>query len=500
MKINPLTACDFYKTNHRPQYPEGTELVYSNMTARSSQHANMSPLFDQKTVFFGLQGFIQWFLIDAWNNEFFNKSIYDVVDAYKRRMDTALGEDSVCVEHIIDLHNLGYLPILIRALPEGSRVNMRVPYFTIENTHPEFFWLTNYLETVISAETWKPITAATIAYEYRRTINHFARLTGETLDFAAWQCHDFSMRGMSGVHDASSTGAAHLLSNFGTDTIPAIDYLENYYFADARKELVGGSVPASEHSVMCMGGEGDEIGTFHRLITEIHPTGIVSVVSDTWDFWKVITEFAFALKQDILGRKPNALGQAKVVFRPDSGDPVKILCGDSEAEYGTAEYKGAVECLWDIFGGTVNYAGYKTLDSHVGLIYGDSITLARQWEILRLLKDKSFSSSNVVFGVGSYTYQYVTRDTFGMAVKATYGVVNGVARELFKDPKTDNGTKKSARGLLRVDKVGDEFILEDQVSVAERNSGELWPVFRDGVPFNTQTLAEIRTILDANNA
>lgn len=534
MKINPSLALDFYKADHAVQYPPGTELVYSNFTARSAQHANMTPEFDNKVVFFGLQGFIQWFLIDTWNDGFFHKPKDEVVAAYKRRMDTSLGEGAVNVDRIAALHDLGYLPLLIKALPEGSRVNIKVPMFTIVNTLPEFFWLTNYLETVMSTELWKPINVATIAYEFRRQLDKYVALTGSSPEFADWQNHDFSMRGMSGLYDASACGAAHLLSNFGTDTVPAIDYLENYYGADCTKELIGGSVPATEHSVMCMGGKVDEIETFRRLITEVYPAGIVSIVSDTWDFWKVITDYTVVLKDEILNRKVNGLGQAKVVFRPDSGDPVDILCGTaipvknlkdfSDLRAGqvgsvvvtpdgvywevgqtsnsrifdpTPEMKGAVECLWDIFGGTMTDKDFRTLHERVGLIYGDSITLERQGQILQRLADKGFGAGNVVFGVGSYTYQYMTRDTFGMAMKATYGVVNGEARELFKDPVTDSGTKKSAKGRLRVEKEGKDFVLYDQQPGYGEIAGELKTVFYNGASVNNQTLAEIRNLLKA---
>lgn len=496
MKINPITAVDFYKTGHAIQYPRGTELVYSNFTARSDQHAKVSSLYDGKTAFFGLQGFIKWFLVDTWNREFFYKPKREVIAAFKRRVDTSLGEGSVSVDQVAALHDLGYLPIHIKALPEGSRVDIKVPYFTVKNTRKEFYWLTNYIETVTSAEVWKPITAATIAYEYRRVMRHYAELTGSSLEFADWQCHDFSMRGMSGVHDASSTGAAHLLSHFGTDTIPAIDYLENYYFAQCEADLIGGSVPATEHSVMCMGGKVDEIETFRNLINNVYPSGIVSIVSDTWDFWKVVTEYAATLKEEILTRTPNALGQAKVVFRPDSGDPVKIICGDPDAPVGSPEHDGAVMCLWQVFGGTWVEGGdgenYRTLHERVGLIYGDSITIERQEEILKRLMAKGFSAGNIVFGVGSYTYQYITRDTFGMAMKATYGVVNGEGRELFKDPITDSGTKKSAKGLLRVEKEGDNFVLYDQQTVEQEELGALRTVFKDGEPYNMQRLSAIR--------
>ncbi len=230
---------------------------------------------------------------------------------------------------------------------------------------------------------------------------------------------------------------------------------------------------------------------FKKYITEIYPTGICSYVSDTYDFWGVITEVAKFAKQDILARKPDALGNAKVVFRPDSGDPVEILCGNTESK-DENEQKGAVECLWEVFGGTINDKGYKVLDSHVGLIYGDSITLERAQAILKGLEAKGFASCNIVFGIGSYTYQYITRDTFGMAMKATYGVINGEPRELFKNPKTDSGVKKSAKGLLRVELDNGEYVLYDSQTPEQEQQGELKTVFKDGVQYNIQTLEEIR--------
>ena len=244
---------------------------------------------------------------------------------YRRRMDNALGPGAVPVDHIAALHDLGYLPVRIKALPEGSRVNIKVPLFTVRETRKEFAWLTNYLETVLSNFNWKPITVATIAHEYdacwslrrpdrRRCRLH--RLAGAR----------FSARGLSGPEDSMRAGFAHLCSFTGTDTVAAIDYAEQYYGADSDRELVGGSVPATEHSVMSMGGKLDEIGTFRRLITEVYPSGIVSIVSDTWDFWQVITEYAATLKDEILARAQCA-GPGQGVFRPDSGDPVKILTG-----------------------------------------------------------------------------------------------------------------------------------------------------------------------------
>lgn len=495
MKMFPPHATDFYKTGHIKQYPDGTEFVYSNFTGRSDKWAtNVLGDFDHKVVFFGLQGLCQWLLVDLWNKEFFNKSKKKVLKKIEHRMLNALGPNAVDLKPWADLHDLGYLPIQIKAVPEGSRVNIRVPMFTIQNTLGQFYWLTNYLETQISNEIWKSITSATTAYEYKRLLKQYAVKTGSPLDFVQWQGHDFSYRGMSGIYDGAQSGAGHLLSFNGTDTIASIDYLEDYYDGDLT--FIGGSVPATEHSVMCMGGSVDEIETFRRLIKDVYPSGIVSIVSDTWDFWKVLTEYTVTLKDEILSRTQDALGNAKVVFRPDSGDPVAIICGDPDAVKGSPEQKGAVECLWDVFGGTITSTGHKVLDSHVGLIYGDSITLKIAEAILRQLEAKGFASCNIVFGVGSHTYQMVTRDTFGSAIKATFGVVNGEERELFKQPKTDSGLKNSAKGLLRVEQEGNDFVLYESQTWEQESEGVLASVFCDSQMDRFETLEEVRNRLN----
>lgn len=482
MKIRPESLTDGYKTGHAIQFPDGTSFVCSNFTPRSDKHFLGAPGYDHKVVWFGLQGICQWFLCDVWYDEFFAAKRSRVVDRYQRRMDGYLGPGAVDVERMGQLHDLGYLPVLIKALPEGSRVNVRVPLYTIQNTHPDFYWLTNYLETVLSALLWKSITNATTAFEYRRLLQAAAIKTGTALEFVPWQGHDFSFRGMSGYQDAIMSGAAHLLSFTGTDTIPAIDYVEDYYGAEG---LIGGSVPATEHAVMCMGGEEDEIETFRRML-KLYPSGVVSIVSDTWDFWQVMTTYASAMKDEIMAR------EGKVVFRPDSGDPVKIIVGDPESPEGSPANRGAVQCLFDIFGGTQTSTGHVTLDSHVGLIYGDSITLDIAQRIIAGLEAKGFSSGNIVFGVGSWTYQHVTRDTFGTAIKATFGTVNGEDRAIFKCPKTDDGTKHSARGLLRVEKEGDNFVLYDNQTRDQEQQGLLKPVFKDGQMVRFESFAEIR--------
>lgn len=492
--IHPCLLKDFYKVGHKFQYPKGTTLVYSNLTPRGTRR-DPKP---EGIVAYGFQYFVIEYLINQFRENFFERSRDKVVAEYKRRVDCALGPGTD-VSHIGELHELGYLPLRVKAVPEGTLVPYRVPAFTICNTVPEFFWLTNMLESILSNVLWIASTSATTAFGYRKVFEQYARETGADPAFVPWQGHDFSFRGMAGLEAACISGAAHLLSFTGTDTIPAIDFLELYYGADAEKELIGGSVPATEHSVMCMGSKGGEFETFKRLLTEVYPNGILSVVSDTWNLWDVIWTILPRLKREIMARN------GKLVIRPDSGDPVKILLGDPDANDGRAKL-GVIRGLSYYFGSKPNAKGFLELDPHVGTIYGDSITPERQKAILQGLKDMGYASSNVVLGIGSYTYQHVTRDTDGWAMKATYGERNGAGVPIFKDPITDNGLKKSAYGLLKVEEE-DGFkyqgegkwpahtktlkCVEDVDWNAERE-GVLETVFLDGELKRFETLAQIR--------
>ena len=480
--MNPLFLTDGYKTGHHQQYPKGTTLVYSNFTPRSNKYA---PAGCAHVVSFGQQMIMQQ-IHEAFEKEFFSKPKDEVCGEMKRELSMYLGTD-YDVTHFEFLHDLGYLPIAVKALPEGSLVPMKVPVLTIYNTHPDFYWITNYLETIISNLLWKPMTSATIAHEYRKVLTKWQEKTdAERGWFIDWQGHDFSMRGMDSVDAVISSGLGHLTSFSGTDSLPAIYGARKHYGAT---EFVGGSVNATEHSVMCAGGKEDEVETFRRLL-ETYPTGILSVVSDTWDLWKVCTEHLVTLKEEILAR------DGKLVIRPDSGDPVDILCGsESSIVLFTPEGRGVIELLWNVFGGTINEQGYKVLDPHIGAIYGDSITIARADEICARLEAKGFASTNVVLGIGSFTYQYNTRDTFGFAMKATYVEVNDEGREIFKDPITDDGTKKSATGLLHVTKANNEYMLVDKVSWAEEDGGELQVIYYDGEFENQTTLTEIKNRL-----
>lgn len=491
--MNPLFLTDSYKLSHKGFMTEGTEVIYSNMTPRSSKYLPVNHEdFDNKIVWFGLQAVLKQ-MHELWNTNFFKRDKEEVLSETKRLFDAYLGAGAVEMDHFAELHDLGYLPICVKSLPEGSRVDIKVPFFTIYNTDNRFAWLTNYLETYLSAQLWKPATVATIIREYRKLANDWATKTTGSTDGTQFQIHGFEFRGMSGWEDAAACSAGFLLSSNGTDTIPALPYLEKYYGVDITKEFVATSVPASEHSLASTGiAVNGELETYRKWITKDYPTGIVSIIADTLDFFRVVTEFATLLKDDILNRQVNEIGLAKVVFRPDSGDPVKVLCGDIDSPKGSPEYKGAVECLWEVFGGTTNSLGFKHLHERVGLIYGDSITLERAKEIFKRLTSKGFASTNVVFGVGSFTSQYLSRDSAGMAVKATAATVNGELYELSKDPKTDDGMKKSAKGLLRVEKEGDKFVLYDQQSFEQEQQGLLEVVYQSGEFYKEETFTTIR--------
>lgn len=558
--------CDLYKLNHREQYPLNTEYIYSTLTPRSNKYFTRA----ERVVAFGYKPLVIKYLIHYFNDNFFDRPKSEVLNEYVRFIKHVFNVENPDFSHISDLHDLGYLPIKVKALKEGTLVPIKVPVMTIENTNPDFFWLTNSLETLISVETWQAMTSATIAYEYRKILDRFALKTVGNIDDVGFQAHDFSMRGMSSLESAQSSSAGHCTSFFGCETAPAVYYLEEYYNADIEKELVLTGIPATEHSVMSASTDADsrdEYDTFKRLINDVYPKGFVSIVSDTYDFWKVIDEILPRLKNDIMAR------DGKVVIRPDSGDPADIICGELMTEYRSLEdaedyiydqireiandscegshnmgddsyvvkykvndtyYKikfsvdynrhdktyyyvdgmrkvsneefiptsselGLIESLWNIFGGTLSEKGYRVLDRHIGAIYGDSITLERAEEIVTRLAEKRFASTNIVLGVGSYSYQYNTRDTFGFAIKATHAVIDGEEKLLFKDPKTDDGTKRSQRGLVAVieGENGIEYVdgLDYAGYEVYKDRDLLEVLFLDGELIRDESLSDIRDLL-----
>lgn len=249
MRVLPPLIKDCYKLSHKAEYPKGLEEVYSNYTARGTRIPHMDHV-----VVFAIQFFLREYLINRWDRDFFGQPKDKVLRKYQKRADSMLGKGAINADHIAALHELGYLPLLIKALPEGTLCPIRVPMMTMRNTLPEFAWLTNMIETNLSLAIWHPQTSATKSfYLYKQLYEDAKRSNPEMVDFVKYQAHDFSMRGQTSLESAMGSGAGHLLSFGGTDSIPAIDWLEEYYDADEETDNIGVSCAATEHSVMCVG-------------------------------------------------------------------------------------------------------------------------------------------------------------------------------------------------------------------------------------------------------
>jgi len=412
-------------------YPAGTTKVVSNWTPRKQSYYHS---YDTKTVHFG-HVYLVYKLTEIFSN-FINATEEERTVGYEM-YERLFPNSAIKVSDWEDLRALGYLPIKIKALDEGTAVNENTPVLTIENTHPDFFWLTNYFETYLSQTLWLGSTNATYARDLRHILEGFLEKTSDNPDGVIYQAHDFSARGMAGHEASLISGIAHLHYFKGSDTMSAV-YLREVLYGDAPR----GIVPATEHAVMCAGGKDNEMETIERLL-ETYPTWVLSIVSDTWDYFGTLTNIYPALKEKIMAR------DGKVVIRPDSGNPVDIICGDLSAPYGSPQHKGSLQLLEETFGVTINSKGYKVLDPHVGLIYGDGMNLAMIKQILTRMDLMKFSTENIVFGVGSYQYQYSTRDNFSFVMKATYAEINGKHIQIFKQPKTDSG-KNSHKGLTCV--------------------------------------------------
>ena len=463
---------DSYKQCHPLMYPDNQEYLVSYLTARKAMNENFP-----KMVVYGIQPFLMD--MEKGFKNFFHETIEQVMYEYDHYIDAHLGLNNVARERIIELHKLGYLPIEIRAMPEGSVVNMGIPIVEMRNTHPRFAWVIQWLECLLQTEVWPMCAYATVGWEYHKVAEKFYSKTAPGAD-PYMAMADFGFRGMSCLEDATRCSASWLLSFNKTSTIPALPYLDDYYDAECAEHKIGIGAVSTEHSVMAANFaiDGDEITFVKRMLTEIYPNTSFSMVSDTYDYWNMVNNIIPACKEEILAHN------GKLLIRPDSGDMVAISIG-------------TIQKLWDIFGGTINEAGYKVLDPAIGLLYGDSITIKRQKEIYARLEEKGFAATNLVLGIGSFTYQNRTRDSLGFAMKATYCEIDGVGKEIFKDPKTVTGMpKKSHRGLLMVVEENGQFKVVDRVTREQEASSEnkLQTVFKNGKLVKEVTLSDIRKV------
>jgi nicotinamide phosphoribosyltransferase len=478
--INLLLMTDVYKCGHLNQYVKGTQYVYSYLMARSTKNYN-------KSVFFGLQYYLKEYLTRGISHE--------NVDEFMKVTKSVIGSNPTDVEtesKLRKLANLGYLPIEIKCVPEGTVIDNKNVLLSIKNTLPEFHWVVGFIESVL-LKIWFPITVATTSYTYRKIVdNYFEQTCKDLKHLNTFMVHDFGYRGDTSEESSMISGSAHLLSFIGSDTLVTHNFLLEYYNAqstlDAGKTILS-SVPASEHSVMCSFGKENELDAYINML-ELYPSGIVSIVSDTYDIYNVLTNIAKKLKPSILKRN------GKVVFRPDSGNQEHILCGDPEADPDSPQGKGCLRLLDEEFGSTINSQGYKVLNDKVGLIYGDGMYLSKYERILEKMKQMGYASCNLVIGVGGIL-RFCTRDTLGFAIKATNVIVNGESKAIYKDPVTDSG-KKSHRGLLTLEMKDGCYVTRDEVTEAEESEGLLKTVFLNGKILVDQDLETIRKRVESS--
>ncbi len=486
-QINPMLLMDFYKAVH-------SDMLNSNMTKSMSYYTPRMSRVGRwnKVVMFGLQMFCKTWLIDYFNDYFFNMPKDEVVGEYKRVLDASLGAGIYNYHKIEKLHDLGYLPIEIIALPEGTVVPVHVPMFGITNTHPDFAWLPQALESLISAEMWYPQITATVGKTYREIVNKYYDITCEDNVSRERALGAFDFRGDMCVDAALKAGAGWCMSFVNTATVPVIPYLEEMFNADCTKEEVAFGAVSTEHFVMCSNYavDGDEETFLRKMLTELYPDTSFSCVLDSYDYWNVIDNILPKLHREIMEHN------GCMLMRGDSGDCVEVVTK-------------TVFKLWEQFGGTVNSKGYKVLDPHVKAIYGDSITVQRCEEIYQILMENGFACSNVALGVGSFSMHCIeennvlkpfTRDTFSSCIKACYAEVDGKCYPIFKNPK-DGGFKKSQKGLCYVYRnENGELAYKDEYTSENIPDGNLLEtVFKDGKLIKEYTLKEIRERLATEN-
>eukprot|EP00388_Colpodella_angusta_P021754 GDKJ01055337.1.p1 GENE.GDKJ01055337.1~~GDKJ01055337.1.p1 ORF type:complete len:458 (+),score=58.42 GDKJ01055337.1:248-1621(+) len=414
MENNIILLTDSYKVSHYKQYPEGTTQIYSYFESRGGKF--------EEITFFGLQYLLKEFLVGQVITQ---SKIDQAAKLYEAHFGNATLFNKAGWEYILNNH-AGKLPIRIKAVPEGKVIPTHNVMMTVENTDPNCFWLTNFLETLL-LQLWYPSTVATISREVKKLINLYLEETGDpsTIDF---KLHDFGFRGVSSVDSASIGGAAHLINFMGTDTVAALTFIQNYY--GNEDDMFGFSIPAAEHSTITSWGKDHEVDAYENMLAQ-YPEGLVAVVSDSYDIYNACEKlWGGLLKEQILVRK------GTLVVRPDSGEPKDVVLK-------------VAEILGEKIGFSINPKGYKVLHPNIRIIQGDGVNYESIGEILAHLKNHGWSADNVAFGMGGALLQKVNRDTQKFAFKCSSATINGKEQEVFKDPITDHG-KLSKKGRMKL--------------------------------------------------
>ncbi|WP_309923154.1 MULTISPECIES: nicotinate phosphoribosyltransferase [unclassified Arcicella] len=453
MENNIILLTDSYKVSHYKQYPEGTTQIYSYFESRGGKF--------EEITFFGLQYLLKEYLAGQVVTQ---HKIDRAAKLYEAHFGNASLFNKAGWEYILHNHG-GRLPIRIKAVPEGKVIPTHNVMMTVENTDPNCFWLTNFLETLL-LQLWYPSTVATISREVKKVISHYLEETGDptTIDF---KLHDFGFRGVSSVDSASIGGAAHLINFMGTDTVAALTFIQAYY--GNEDDMFGFSIPAAEHSTITSWGKEHEVDAYRNMLAQ-YLEGLVAVVSDSYDIYHACEKlWGEVLKDDILARK------GTLVVRPDSGEPKDIVLK-------------VAEILGEKIGFTLNSKGYKVLHPTIRIIQGDGVNYESIGEILAHLKNHGWSADNVAFGMGGALLQKVNRDTQKFAFKCSAATINGQEQEVFKDPITDHG-KLSKKGRLKLVFENGTYHTKKQ-----EESGEdiLETVFENGEVLKEISFAEVK--------
>ncbi|ARU57851.1 nicotinic acid phosphoribosyltransferase [Oleiphilus messinensis] len=461
MKTNIILNVDSYKTSHYKQYPDETTYVSSYIESRGGEYA--------ETVFFGLQAFIKDYLCTPVTRD-------DIEEAASLLSAHGVPFNRDGWEYIVSQHH-GKLPIEIRSVAEGLVVPTHNVLLQICNTDPNCAWLTSYMETALLRAIWYPTTVATVSRECKKVIQQYLQTTADDLSGLPFKLHDFGARGASSEETAALGGAAHLVNFQGTDTLSGILAAKRFY----GEAMAGFSIPAAEHSTITCWGRARERDAYENMLNQFAQPGMtVAVVSDSYDLWHAIDN----IWGDELRDKVIQSG-GTLVIRPDSGDPVEVVCK-------------TIQRLMNRFGYRVNGKGYRVLPDFIRVIQGDGVSLTMIEKILSALKHANISADNIAFGMGAELLQKVNRDTLKFAMKASATRVKAIWQDVYKDPVTDPG-KRSKRGRLALIRDPAGTYQTIRLENLGTRTDLLETVYRNGDLMKTISFAQIRANATTEN-
>jgi nicotinamide phosphoribosyltransferase len=453
---NPILATDSYKHSHFLQYPPEARVISAYAEARPND-------FSDDLLFLGLQPYLIDYLGRAVTSADITEA--EAICAAHGVPFNRAGWDAIVSDHA------GYLPIEIKALPEGTIVPSGVPLVQVENTDPRMPWLPTFVETALLRAIWYPTTVATLSWKCKAIIRAgLERTSDDVAGQLPFKLHDFGARGVSSGESAALGGMAHLVNFMGSDTLEGLLAARRYYGAD----MPGFSIPAAEHSTMTSWGRERETAAYANMLDQFDGDGaLVAVVSDSYDLDAAVTGiWGGTLRDKVLARK------GTLVVRPDSGDPVETPVR-------------TIKALWAAFGGYVNAKGFRVLDPHVRVIQGDGMNIASIARLVDRVAEEGFAIDNIAVGMGGGLLQQVNRDTLRFAMKANAMLDgDGVWHDVSKTPATDL-TKGSKAGRQAVVKRGGRLVAQ-RLDATAPGDDLLKPVWRDGELLVRHDFADVR--------